>query len=90
MDIGRKIKFFRKEKSISQSTLAHELCSVSYLSKIENNLVIPNVELIENLFNRLQITSFNMFDTQTLLSQLKNWNYNILQQDESAAKKNIY
>lgn len=38
MDIGSKIKIFRIQKNLKQEDLAKGIISVSYLSKIENNL----------------------------------------------------
>jgi HTH-type transcriptional regulator, quorum sensing regulator NprR len=50
-----KIYYHRMKKSITQSELCKGICSVSYLSKIENNKIEANPEVIELLFTRLGI-----------------------------------
>ena len=40
---------------MKQSVLARGICSVSYLSKIENNLTTPSEEVLEMIFQRLDI-----------------------------------
>ncbi|WP_209124419.1 helix-turn-helix transcriptional regulator [Alkalihalobacillus sp. BA299] len=87
MDVGKKIRFFRKEKNISQSDLANNICSVSYLSKIENGKVTANTEIIEKLFERLQINVVNLVDPQKLLSILRNWNRSIANNKKQAATR---
>ena len=87
MSIGKKIRFFRKKKNISQSDLAINICSVSYLSKIENDQVVANPEIIEKLIARLQINLEIHVDTQKLLSMLTNWNRNIINHKRLAADK---
>lgn len=57
--IGELIRRKRLEQAISQDALANGICAVSYLSKIENNKVDASPEIIELLFNRLNIAYIN-------------------------------
>ena len=57
MSIGLIIKYERLKQDIKQTNLAKGICSISYLSKIEHNLVEPNPEIIELLLSRLNIKS---------------------------------
>ena len=41
-DIGSFIKKKRKELNVTQDEISTGICSISYLSKIENNQIIPN------------------------------------------------
>ena len=52
---GLFIKKYRKEKEYSLEALAHGICSVSYLSKIENNEVLASDEIINLLMKKLKI-----------------------------------
>jgi HTH-type transcriptional regulator, quorum sensing regulator NprR len=56
MNVGDKIRYFRKSKNLSQQSLANGICSVSYLSKIENNQIEPSVEILLFLSNRLGVS----------------------------------
>lgn len=54
--IGLIIKKNRLEQNMSQESLCHGICAVSYLSKIENGSVKANMEIISKLFLELGIT----------------------------------
>lgn len=56
MNVGDKIRYFRKSKNLSQQSLANGICSVSYLSKIENNQIEPSGEILLFLSNRLGVS----------------------------------
>lgn len=53
--LGDFIRDVRMEKGIRQSILCKGLCSKSTLSKIENNILIPPLEIMEALLQRLGI-----------------------------------
>ncbi|ADI25700.1 helix-turn-helix transcriptional regulator [Geobacillus sp. C56-T3] len=55
MKLGDRLKFARLMKGLTQEETAEGIISVSYLSKIENNQVIPSQEVLEWLFRRLDI-----------------------------------
>ena len=50
---GALIRMLRLEKNWSQETLARGICSVSYLSKIEQGKAEPNESLYVLLFEKL-------------------------------------
>ena len=54
-NVGFFIKKHRLEQNLSQESLCNGICVVSYLSKIENNLVNAHHEIIEKLFSTLGI-----------------------------------
>lgn len=63
MDIGTAIKKLRKEKKISQKTLAEECqISVNALCQIENNISFPQKSTIRKICDALSIpTSYLLF-----------------------------
>lgn len=52
---GQQIKYVRTIKRINQSELAKGICSISYLSKIENGVIYPSEEIKNLLIKRLGI-----------------------------------
>ena len=60
-DIGALIKKKRKEYKLTQSKLCKGTCSVSYLSKVENNLIDPNDRYVRELLKKLQISEDVVF-----------------------------
>ena len=56
MDIGNTIKFFRKEKKLSQIDLAQK-CGITstYLSLIENGKKEPTIALVKVIVEKLEI-----------------------------------
>lgn len=52
---GNLIKVERLRRNMKQSVLARGICSISYLSKIENNQTIPSEEVLELLFRKLDL-----------------------------------
>lgn len=53
LKIGDVIRFKRIEKGMSQEDLAYGICTNSYLSRIENNHVIPDEEIYRLLLGKL-------------------------------------
>ncbi len=54
-NFGNLIKIERMRQEMKQAVLARGICSVSYLSKIENNQTSPSDEVLELLFERLEL-----------------------------------
>ena len=52
---GNLIRVERLRQNMKQSVLARGICSISYLSKIENNQTSASDEVLELLFERLEI-----------------------------------
>ncbi|WP_456276337.1 helix-turn-helix domain-containing protein [Bacillus sp. AK128] len=55
--IGKNIKYIRTQKKITQSEMAAGICSISYLSKIENGIAEPSTEVLDKFCERLGISS---------------------------------
>lgn len=54
--LGSHIHYFRVKKGLTQEQLAEAICSVSYLSKIENNYTIPSEEIYVLLLQKLGVS----------------------------------
>ena len=54
-NLGTVLKELRKQKGLTQKELADGICAQSMLSAIENDVYIPNANLLINLANRLEI-----------------------------------
>ncbi|MCF6139525.1 helix-turn-helix domain-containing protein [Pseudalkalibacillus berkeleyi] len=65
---GAKIYYHRMKKGLTQNELSNGICSISYLSKIENDSIQSNPETLKLLCKRLDI---NFEDNQNLNSELK-------------------
>ncbi|MBE6137018.1 MAG: helix-turn-helix domain-containing protein [Erysipelotrichaceae bacterium] len=63
--IGTELKQRRLKQSKTLSSVADELCSVSYLSKVENNKITPNKFYLKELCTRLDFSQEKM---QTLFN----------------------
>lgn len=55
MKIGPLIKYHRTKKKMTQAKLCEGICSITHLSKIENNFREGNAETIQLLLERLKI-----------------------------------
>lgn len=53
--IGSQIKLLRKEKGLTLEEVARNTCSISYLSKLENNLLKASVEILDGIETNLGI-----------------------------------
>nr|WP_318540278.1 helix-turn-helix transcriptional regulator [Terribacillus saccharophilus] len=54
---GSLIRFYRKKKGLTQENLCDGICSITYLSKIENNKIEPHDEIVNHLLKRLDIST---------------------------------
>jgi len=54
--IGEKLKFFRQLNGFSQKEMSTGICSQAEISKIENGKAMPNVELLQQIVNKLHIS----------------------------------
>ena len=54
-DIGSFIKRKRKELDVTQDEISSGICSISYLSKIENNQIIPNDFYVHEIMEKLDV-----------------------------------
>lgn len=54
-DIGSFIKKKRKELNVTQDEISSGICSISYLSKIENNQIVPSDFYVREIMEKLDI-----------------------------------
>jgi len=68
--IGSAIKVKRKELKMTLEESAEGICSISYLSKLENNLIEPNDVFVSKLKKRLNIKDEKEIDNTTYRNDL--------------------
>ncbi|MFX3623658.1 MAG: tetratricopeptide repeat protein [Ectobacillus sp.] len=66
--VGKLIFYKRIEKGLKQDELCQGICSVSYLSKIENDKISASEEILQLLCNRLGI---KLSDVQNIEQEIK-------------------
>lgn len=59
--IGALAKKRRKSLHMTQGEVADEICSVSYLSKVETNKIIPNERCVTALMERVKISKWEIY-----------------------------
>jgi transcriptional regulator with XRE-family HTH domain len=63
---GAKLKFFRKERKLSQEQLSEKVdISVKHLSEIERGIVFASASLIDKLAETLEVPVFAFFLTDS-------------------------
>ena len=79
-NFGHVIKLERIRRNMKQITLAQGVCTPSYLSKIENNSIIPSQEVIDLLLNRLElsITQNKNLDDESYLAHIREIYFNAI------------
>ncbi|QHE51897.1 helix-turn-helix transcriptional regulator [Pontibacillus sp. HMF3514] len=87
-ELGKKIKFHRLNQNRTLEGTAEGICSLSYLSKIENGNTKPSDEIMKLLFDRLNI-QFDMdsddMDEEQLEQDLHEWYSMIIQRKNDQA-----
>jgi HTH-type transcriptional regulator, quorum sensing regulator NprR len=87
MHLGEKIRYFRKVKNLSQQELAAGICSIPYLSKIENGVTEPSHEIQQHLAARLGIKLDSINENEIIRNYVDLF-YSIYQKEyESAEEK---
>jgi len=78
-DIGTYLKKKRKELNVTQDSISNGICSISYLSKIENNQIIPKDFYVRELMEKLEVEGNqyqkNLNDKYYLSQMLKGFFY---------------
>jgi len=88
MDIGRVLKFYRKEKNKTQEEVAEAIVSTSYLSRIENNKTTVDEETLALLFNRLGVDYYKILSNDKRISDLLAlWEEPLLNNDIEGCKE---
>jgi HTH-type transcriptional regulator, quorum sensing regulator NprR len=86
IDIGMIIAINRQQKGMTQEELSKGICSVPYLSKIENNKITANEEIIVLLLSRLGLSYDNIISEQKQLNEdILAWYQAIIDRDTSQA-----
>lgn len=86
MNLGEKIRYFRKVKNLSQQELAVGICSVPYLSKIENGVTEPSEEIQLHLAERLAIR-LHTKNEKSIMQNYVDLFYSLYMRDYSTAKQ---
>lgn len=88
-NIGRLIKLERIKQNMSQAALSEGICSNTYLSKIENDLVEADIEIYQMLIAALSYTydNTNVSECQSIIEKLweSAFDFNIERTDASRA-----
>ena len=91
-NFGHVIKLERIRRNMKQITLAQGICTPSYLSKIENNSIVPSQEVIDLLLNRLElsITQNKNLDDETYLAHIREIYFNaVMNKDRELASQQL-
>jgi len=70
MKVGHLIRAERVRQKMKQTVLARGICTPSYLSKIERNLIFPSEQIVTLLFNKLDI-DVNMLQENDQQTEIK-------------------
>ena len=73
---GKKIRQIRIAKELSQENLAADIgISQALVSKYENDVVIPNVDILHKIASALQVFTFELIynDEKQLTDHIENW-----------------
>ncbi|MED1862537.1 helix-turn-helix transcriptional regulator [Fictibacillus nanhaiensis] len=87
---GEKIKYYRDKLNLTQKVLADGICSISYLSKIENNSILPTEETLTFLCKKLHIDVNELLEsssTEKLELLLSSWYEDIKFRDKNASSE---
>jgi HTH-type transcriptional regulator, quorum sensing regulator NprR len=87
--IGERIYFYRKKRNLTQEQLSHGICSIPYLSKVENNKIEANEEILDLLCGRLEISREEDLDSKSILEELRSCYQALAEREIAAAQKKI-
>ncbi|MDN4524630.1 helix-turn-helix domain-containing protein [Fictibacillus fluitans] len=86
---GKKVFFYRIKKGLTQKAACEGICSVSYLSKIENNSITPSPEILQLLCERLDI-EYSYVSEEAIIALRKEihiWYKDIKYRNEQVARQ---
>jgi HTH-type transcriptional regulator, quorum sensing regulator NprR len=69
--IGNFIRLHRKQQGITQEKLCEGICSITYLSKVENGKMLPSDEIVDLLGKRLGVHIANGTEQEQALEQIQ-------------------
>ena len=86
VDYGKLVFYFRTKNELTQQELSLGICSITYLSKVENSKINPNQETLALLLNRLDIDISEVnSSTKCIARNLELWYQAILQREKRGA-----
>jgi tetratricopeptide (TPR) repeat protein len=86
INIGMIIAINRQQQGITQEELSKGICSVPYLSKLENNKIVANEEIVTLLLSRLGLSYENVVSEQKQLNEeILAWYQTIINRDSNKA-----
>lgn len=84
MDLGKIIKYNRKIKHLTQESVCHGICSVTHMSKIENDITHVADEIIQLICDRLGINLMEeMKKIEDLEDRIKQFHVSLIWKDTS-------
>jgi len=87
--LGKLLKYYRQEKGFKQDDVATGLCTVSYLSRIENGVVEPEYPLFVQLFERVGINlRVQQFEQERQVEEVERI-YEALLSNEEISKEDV-
>jgi len=89
MNLGERIRYFRRVKNLSQQELAAGICSVPYLSKIEKGVTQPSEEIQQHLADRLEIRLDSINETE-LIHNYTDLFFSLYQRDYISARQKFH
>lgn len=92
MNIGQLIKLERQRQNMKQEYLASGICVPSYLSRIENGLVIPSEDIQQHLLKRLNVPldALNNDGDEAKLSYFKSLFKSVINSRDKQKAKSLY
>ncbi|RKO61781.1 helix-turn-helix domain-containing protein [Caldibacillus debilis] len=88
--IGNFIKLKRMELNLSQEQLCEGICAPSYLSRIENNKLIPDDEIYRLLLKRLGLDYEDLiWETDFIAEEIENWYRELLEPEYTELKRDV-
>lgn len=64
VSFGEILKYYRTKLSLTQEELADGICSRKYISRLEKDIQIPTLDIVNKLSNKLEV---NIYDTYALV-----------------------
>ncbi|OIK06798.1 helix-turn-helix domain-containing protein [Bacillus sp. MUM 13] len=90
IDIGRIIASQRLKQNITQKDLSKGICSITYLSKLENNRMEGNDEIIHLICKRLRVDLSSMNKIRENFKENMELFYNSLSEDNQSAIEELW
>lgn len=84
VDYGKLLFYLRMKKNLTQQELSAGICSIPYLSKVENSKITPSNEILTFLLKRVNICIDNLnLDKENIITNLERLYQAIIKREES-------